>query len=549
MLQNPMPMVEKQFERSAKHLFRYLQNAGQLRRNPIVRRFFDDPTVGGFGAARDRAVLARIHQLIREAADYYRDTDLRAGEPNRALRQHAIVMQQCLGGASVPVVAADLGISANLCYRERARICRRIVSRLLSCSGAPALQYFPDIDPFDIQVERVVRIATCGETAASLYACGALIQAAESLEQRLQALCVSASVHLHFGNANRARRALDEAKRSSRRGGSDTSSALWPLTLAQIAGAEAQLAHFLGHTSKAVELAQSATDCLRPVLALGPESAYDLYAECLNFLAGALWNLGDADRAHDAFVDAETSLRHARRPERITHAVMVQAWRVRNRLLMSSKTWYPAWRRIQALQHTFEGAYRSGATIQAIEALEGLTEIYTFGGNGTEALRNGRLALTLANQQASPMVRSQTLLTVAQLLLRTRHREYALALLADAERSNHSDAILRRRLSCIVAERAIQLERFEDAWRLARAETSFEAPAELGLRKRIVAVRSAYALGWLPQAASDVEVLIPLAERFGSAPVLVDAYAIAARVTSKVEFSKKATEIINLLAA
>lgn len=542
-------MDEKQFARSTKHLFRYLHNAKQLRRNPIVRRFFDDPTIGGFGAARDRAVLARIHRVVREAADYYRDTNLRAGERDGALRQHTIVMQQCFGGASVSVVATELGISANLCYRERAQICRRIAGHLLSYSGAPALQYFPDIDPFDIQVERVVRIATCGEMAASLHACDALIQAAESIEQRLHALCVSASVHLHFGSSNRARRALDEAKRSSRRRGSDAPSPLWPLTLAQIANAEAQLAHFLGHTWNAVELAQSATDRLREIVAVGPESAYDLYAECLNFLAGALWNLGDTERAYDAFVDAETSLRHARRPERITHAVMVQAWRVRNRLLTSSKTWYPAWRRIQALQHTFEGAYRSGATIQAIEALEGLTEIYTFGGNGTEALRNGRLALTLAYQQPSPIVRSQTLLTVAQLLLRTHHAEYALALLADAERSNRGDAVLRRRLSCIVAERAIHLGRFDEAWQLATAQAPLEAPAELGLRKRIVAVQSAYALGWLPQAASDVEVLIPLAERFGSAPVLVDAYAIAARVTSKREFSKKATEIINLLAA
>jgi tetratricopeptide (TPR) repeat protein len=542
-------VVEKQFAQSTKHLFRHLHDPEQLRRNPIVRRFFDDPTIGGFGAARDRAVLARIHQVIREATDYHRDTSLRAGERNRALRQHTIVMRQCFGGASVPSVAADLGISANLCYRERARICRRIAGYVLSYSGTPALQYFPDIDPFDAQVDRVVRIATCGEMAASLHACDALIQAAESLEQRLNALCVSASVHLHFGRSSRARRALDEAKRLSRRHGSDAPSPLWALTLAQITNAEAQLAHFLGDTWKAAELAQSAADRLRAILAVGPNNAYDLYAECLNFLAGALWNLGDSERAYDAFVDAEASLQHARRPEHVAHAVSVQAWRVRNRLLMSSKTWYPAWRRIQALQHTFEGAYRSGATIQAIEALEGLTEIYTFGGNGTEAMRNGRLALALAYQQASPVVKHQTLLTVAQLLLRTHHAEYALALLTDAERSDRGDAVLRRRLSCVAAERAIQLGRFDEAWQLATAHAPPEAAAELGLRKRVVAVRSAHALGLLPQAASGVELLIPLAERFGSAPVLLDAYTIAARVTSKREFSKKATEIINLLAA
>jgi tetratricopeptide (TPR) repeat protein len=542
-------MVAKQFARSAKHLFRHLHNAEQLRRNPIARRFFDDPTIAGFGATRDRAVLARIHQLVREAADYYMDTDLRAGDQSRALRQHAIVMQQCLRSTSVGLVAVTLGISTNLCYRERAQICRRIASRLLSYSGASALQYFPDIDPFDVQVERVVRIATCGEMAASLHACNTLIQTAVSLEQRLHALCVSASVHLHFGNANRAQRALEEAKRSAGRHGSDEASPLWALTLAQIANAEAQLAHFLGDTWKAVEFAKNASERLEAILVIGAESAYDLHAECLNFLAGALWNLGDSVGAYTAFVDAETSLRRARRAERITHAVVVQAWRVRNRLLTSSNTWFPAWRRIQALQHTFEGAYQSGATVQAIEALEGLTEIYTFGGNETEALRHGRLTLTLANQQASPIVRSQALLTVAQLLLRTHDAEYALALLADVERSNRDDATLRRRLSCVAAERAIHLGRFEEAWRIANAQTSPEIPAELGLRKRIVAVRSAYALGWLGQASSAVEVLIPLAEGFGSAPVLVDAYATAARVTSKREFSKKATEITNLMAA
>lgn len=72
-------------------------------------------------------------------------------------------------------------------------------------------------------------------------------------------------------------------------------------------------------------------------------------------------------------------------------------------------------------------------------------------------------------------------------------------------------------------------------------------PSEISIREHIVAAASAYNLGWRREALAKVEMMIPLAERLGSAPVLLDCYRIAAKVTAKRELSRKARELADLL--
>ena len=99
------------FAVAAKHLFRRLHDPRALRKNPLVRRFFEDATIGSVGPSRDAAVLANLHRLVREGADRCRDADLAAGKDESALRQHAIVTLQCIEQRSIRDVAATLGIS------------------------------------------------------------------------------------------------------------------------------------------------------------------------------------------------------------------------------------------------------------------------------------------------------------------------------------------------------------------------------------------------------------------------------------------------------
>ena len=78
-------------------------------------------------------------------AAYCRDADLAAGKEERALRQHAIVSQQCLEQRPIRDVAARLGISYYHCYRQRAEICRRVARYICERDDAPSLEFRPRV--------------------------------------------------------------------------------------------------------------------------------------------------------------------------------------------------------------------------------------------------------------------------------------------------------------------------------------------------------------------------------------------------------------------
>lgn len=547
-----MPVIssETSFDKAVKHLFRHLHDANALRRNPLVSGFFEDLSIDGFGSERDRAIIAKICYLICAGADHCRDLDLSAGKRERALRQHAIVMRHCLEKQPIRPVARSLGISLNYCYRERAAIYRRVARYILDWNNAPTLQYRTEIDDFRLCLDRAVRVATCSDTATSLREADSLIQVAESGDQKIEALSTVAFICLHLGSLARARRATRAARILWAEGRHAGLLAEGEVALAIIESAEAELAHHEGDVTRAVALLESATQRLAPIWRSAQPYVGEFYIACLNKLGGDLWNLGDVDRSYNALVEAESNMTRAQTVSSpLRTSVMIQIWRMRNRLLLDSKTWHPAWRRIQALQAAFEQAFGSGALVQAIEALIGLTEVHSFSSNEGEAMRTARLAIAMAKRQASKLVEAYTLLSISDRLFQTSYVEYALALLSEAERYRFEDAVFQWRLSWLAANRACRFGQFSEAWRLTQMRGRRADPAEMSIRKRVVAAASAYHLGRRREALSQVEMMVPLAERFGSAPVLLDAYRVAAKIIANRELSRKANEIVSLLRA
>ena len=538
------------FPSAVRHLFRYLHDDKELRGNPIVARFFDDPSISGCGVAHNRAVLALIHKLVLEGANYCRDTDVRAGLKS-PFRQHSIVLDHCLGRQDIKSTARRLGISHNLCYRERAKICRRVAMYILGWSKAPALQYRPHLDEFQLRWDSTVRAAINGDTMAAFRDCSDLIQAAGSIAQRIEAVCLDASTSLRFGNLKRAQHKLRDAKQLAENAPPDEQSSLWVLPLARIDSVAAELAHRTSQSARAVEFAESAADKLRLILENAPPAVGTAYVHFLSLRAAGLWNLGDVDRAYEAFVEVEARLSEADRTGWLGAEVMVPVWRARNRLVMSAKSWRPVWQRIEGLRDVFQNAYRLGALQPAVDALEGLTEVYAFSGNEAEALATGRLAVAIAEHQGSEWIRARTMLSVAQRLLRTSSTSYALSLIASVEAldMDTADSVAHSRLSSLVAERALRLQQYGTAWRLATAPGPRAEPMEIVLRKNVVAAVALHQLGRRSEALRQMEFLIPLAERLALAPVLLDAYHIASRIKPNSGFARRAAAIQDLLTA
>ncbi len=538
------------FNVASKHLFRHLHEPSFLRANPIARRFFLDRTGAALPGDREHEALAKLHEAVLQGAAACRDADLARGKRRKALRQYTIVTEQSLGRRLIRDVAAELGISYYHCYRERAAICRRIARWVCDAEQVPTFQYIADIDEFQFLVDRTMWHAVYGNRTNAFRKCDELVKLAPSPRHKVEALCTGALIALHFADLKRAQDNNSVARRLCQENLPMDPPIAWQVALARADVAGAAVAHHLRDTSEAIRLARSASVRLAPIVTNAAAHVRELYADSLNKLAGELWNFGDREEAYNVFLDAEASLGYvAATMVSASTSVMIQLWRVRNRLLMSSKTWYPCSQRIRGLQTAFEQAHGSGTPIQALEALLGLTETYAFAGNGAQALHLGHLAIAIAEQQASDWVQARTLVAVSHRLLRTPYWKRGLPLYSKAKQLGVKEAVYRADLASLAAEHAVRLGSFRDAWRLATAEDQGHDHSEIRFRKDLAAATAAHGLGWKREALAKTEMLIANAERAGSAPILKDAYELAAALTGDSRFARQATALSDLLTA
>lgn len=546
-----LPKMEStaSFNKMAKHLFRHLHEPRALSRNPLVRRFFEGPAIGGFGHGRERDVLDRIHQLVRKGADQCRDSDFVLGRRERARRQHAIVTSHCLEQRPIREVAAALGISYQYCYRERADICRRLARYIQEYDDAPALDYFPEVDEYQFLIDRASRTAFVDRSTA-FRECDRVIHVAPSTHQKIEALRTSALVSIEFGDIERAEYAYATARALSTEHLAEAAPPLCELAQASVDLIGSKLAYSCANVAEAMRMAQRAVSRLEVVQAAASTHVKELYVESLYDLAKTSYSLGDADRGYDCMANAEANLCYVRAASSRLHArIVVAIWRLRNQMLLNSKSWYPSAQRLKGLAAAFEQAYASGCLVEAAGALTGLSEYHVFAGNDAEALRSARLAIFLVNQQSSERVRVQTALSIGLLLLATRHWQYALSLIPGAHQLDFCDAYYRQLATYFAAEHAFRLHRFDMALKLTKGEDVQGEYADLTVSRKLIAAGSAHELEQRREARVLIDEVLPAAEKLGLAPVLRDAYSIAARVTGAPRFGRLARDVARLLTA
>jgi hypothetical protein len=538
------------FNLAVKHLFRHLREPRALRANPLVRRFFDDPATAGLGRARDNAVLGRIHDLVRQGAEHCRDADLTAGKGERALRQHTIVLLLLLEQRGMREIATKLGISYGYCYRERAEICRRIACYICEHADAVKLDCVVEFDEFRFLLDRALRRAAFGDMQAAFDECDGLIRVASSKYQKVEALRTSALVSISCGNVKRAEDTYAAAQNLFEGQLSVGPSPSQNVAQACVDLMGSELAYYRANAGQALRLVQRATSRLQAVQANAEPSVRELYVESLYELGTAFCNSNDLDSAYDCLASAEANLCDVRTASpRLRTRIMVAVWKLRNHLLMNSKMWRPSWQRVKGLTAAFEQAYAAGLLFEAADALDALTEYHAFAGNHEESLHAAHSAALIAKQQPNERMRAQVSIRVAMTLLSTRYWEYAQSLIPSAEELVFCDAYHREMVSHFAAERAFRLRNFRDAWTLSTCEEDRRENATLTLSRRIVAAAAAHELERRGDARALIEAAIPEAEQSGSAPILRDAYRVAARITGDIHFKRQASEVVRLLRA
>jgi tetratricopeptide (TPR) repeat protein len=104
---------ERSLEVAARHLFRHIRDAAELRRNPLVRAYFETAPPSRNAVRALSAVHARVMEEARAAS----------------ARQQRIVGALC-AGERADRTAAALGISRRHYYRERQEVCRSVALAL-----------------------------------------------------------------------------------------------------------------------------------------------------------------------------------------------------------------------------------------------------------------------------------------------------------------------------------------------------------------------------------------------------------------------------------
>jgi tetratricopeptide (TPR) repeat protein len=537
------------FKVAAKHLFRHLHDPHALKTNAIVRHLFADAAATGLGHVPEGAVLDRIHQLVRRGADRCREADLLTSYDERAIRQHKIVMHQCLEGRPIREVATALGISFRHCYRERAAICERIARYIAESQEPPTLDHSARLDEFQFLMDRAIHRAEFGDTGEVLAEWDKVIGQAPSTYRKIEALRASALASIEFGAFDRAENAYADARALFARLPSKPSASRdVAQTCVDLIGSK--LSFYRGDMASALDMAQRATTRIEPILSRSLPYVGQLYAEALFETGTVFCNLGNLEGGYDCIVRAEAGL-HGVSPAsfRLRDRVLVYLWKLRNYLLLSSKSWFPSWERLKGITATFDQAYASSSIPGALSALLVLTEYHAFAGNDDEVLRAARFAVFLAERQPSERVRAQTAITVATQLLPTRHFEVAASLLPGPTGLESCDAFHRELVSHVATELALRSRRFDDAWTLANVEDDRKEYAALTVSRRLIAASAAHELGRRREARALIEAALPRAEELGLAPILKDAYSVAAKVTANSRFKRQASEMARLLIA
>lgn len=541
-----MPRKEaiSSFDAAAKHLFRHLHEPRALERNPILRRFFEGSTATDVDRVRaERAGLERVHRLLRRAAERFRDHDAAGGESLRAFRQYTIVTQQCFERRPLREVAGALGISPQHCYRERAAICRRLARYLADCDDAPVTNHLPKLDPFQFLVDRARLAATRSDRAAAFDECDALVSAAPSPPQKIEALRISGAISGEMGDLDRAQEAhtaalhlRDEFSDRERESWFDVASGSIALLGSDLAYSRADTAGALREAKKAVAHLERAAETGEPYV-------NELYVEGLWQLGATFWNFGELGASYEAIGLANTNLHRVRAQSFPLRARVINSlWKLRNHSLISSESWYPLAQRLEGLAKGFELASISGALLDGRDSLIAMVQCHAFAGNDDEALEVARFTLTFVGRHPSETVRVHVRVQLAMVLLSTRYWEYGLALV-ESQPLDLCDGYHRALVAYLNLERALRRGAYERAVYLLGEGSEADRYPALVVRRQLAAAAVASALQRERDARALIEATLPAAEDLGSALILRDACRLAAKITGDRRFKEQASDL------
>ena len=179
---------------ASRHLLRNLDDAAELRRNPMVREYFthERAATGRRDVSADRLATERICHDVRAAlarcSEFARDcTHVGLG------RMHAALLRCDIDDQPLPAVASELGLSERQLRRERGAA-HDAFMKAFRCVRREAIAPATVSDITTIRLAEAVALHELGQGVVAQSALGSIASSAVNETQRIEALCLAAEL-------------------------------------------------------------------------------------------------------------------------------------------------------------------------------------------------------------------------------------------------------------------------------------------------------------------------------------------------------------------
>lgn len=521
---------------AVRRLLRRLDDPAELRSNPLAAPYVAGAQSAGPAAVVERTMAARIRAAVVSAIDALEapNADVRS----RGARQRAILTRCDLRGEKHQGVARDLGISRREFYRERRRALERLAVSLEREFSTPVEPARIRPSEFELRMQYASSLRMVGHFDAALKELDLAHDA--PAPDAVRALCRSVEIACDAGDAKRAHRALEAARRALAASGASGS-----ILGAAVALSEGLLAWHTGNMPDSLRAYESALDQLRSSGAANDPGALEIAVAALLAKADVLSESGKADDALAALGEAALACDRLAHPSPLLRGDLAAAYGSAHALMRGGLSLA-----IDELQEAFSTYQRHHAIRRAAKASIELCVLFMQRENYEDALSYGRTALGVARSVCGSDEAAYMCLNLSYAEARSGNAKEALLLTKQARKVVTPGGFVAGLCALAEAEARLAARQCGAAIRTARAAraamTRLGGERYVGAALRIEA-EAQEQLGEAAAARASISAAVETLERFGHAFSLVQAYRCSARLTSNRKHRAAANELMATL--
>lgn len=523
------------------HLVRHIDEPFELRRNPIVSRFF---ALGkGTSPHADQLALAAIHNAVLAALADYEVDALANGRSEESRRRRRIVDAHVLRHRPAGEVARDLGLSRAQFYRERHAICD-FIAQTLNARWRPSNSFIESQLRRDVlAIARAKFFIEGCESERALVALEDVAKCADDPARKIEALCLIATVLSNKLDHDGAEAAVSRVRHEASERDSGLSEQARELARLRLDLVLAIVASNAGRTDAANRLLEKTCSSIQESRWVD-DDLRELHVDASLFAAERANIFGNDAGFRNNLATAQIAF----------SAIGTRDMRQNVKLLWLSGQLCDS----QGGSSTFDesirmelaardSAQKGGMVRAAIEASLYLSGIYAFGlGDYTLALREALPTVRYALQTRSRELIGLVGLPVAEIYVFNKQLHHALKLLDLARREGDCNAYVQAAMACIAAEAYLGLREYRRA--IESANTAFKLFTRLKNRRYQSGALRVAALAYhgnqqVDIARQQIEAAVELVDRSGARTATALTYYASSVITGNLEHARVANAL------